>query len=163
MGNSSPDISASGSTTGTRAKPTHAARRVLGVGGIEADEVAMIGGGAGAERDENRPGEGTGRGRCTVHAGRGGKTGFPVSAIGLPRSRQASPRPPHPSLEPTLRALRIRERHNVFHRLRRADRQPYRGTLKPLLEAHAEHLAKAIGTVRGRDGDGKSAAPPHTR
>lgn len=31
-----------------------------------------------------------------------------------------------------------------LHRLRKADHQPYYGALKPLLEDHAEHLAKAV-------------------
>jgi hypothetical protein len=33
---------------------------------------------------------------------------------------------------------------HFFHWLRKADHQPYYGALKPLLEDHAEHLAKAI-------------------
>ncbi|MFP3989493.1 hypothetical protein U9R90_18825 [Streptomyces sp. E11-3] len=43
-----------------------------------------------------------------------------------------------------LRAVWTRERHNVFHWLHKADHQPYHSALKPLLEGHAEQLAKAI-------------------
>lgn len=32
----------------------------------------------------------------------------------------------------------------MFHWLHKADHQPYYGALKPLLEEHAEHLAKRI-------------------
>jgi hypothetical protein len=32
----------------------------------------------------------------------------------------------------------------VFHWLRKAAHQPYYGALQPLLEDHAEHLAKEI-------------------
>jgi hypothetical protein len=55
-----------------------------------------------------------------------------------------APCPPHIAPDPELRAVWTQERHNVFHWLRKADHQPYYGALKPLLEDHAEHLAKAI-------------------
>ncbi|MFH8873631.1 TniQ family protein [Streptomyces griseus] len=55
-----------------------------------------------------------------------------------------APCPPHIAPDPELRAVWTRERHNVFHWLRKADHQPYYGALKPLLEDHAEQLAKAI-------------------
>ncbi|MCZ4101069.1 hypothetical protein [Streptomyces sp. H39-C1] len=55
-----------------------------------------------------------------------------------------APCPPHIAPDPQLRAVWTRERHNVFHWLRKADHQPYYGALKPLLEDHAEHLAKEI-------------------
>jgi hypothetical protein len=49
-----------------------------------------------------------------------------------------APCPPHIAPDPALRAVWTRERHNVFHWLRTTD------ALKPLLEQHAEQLAKAI-------------------
>jgi hypothetical protein len=55
-----------------------------------------------------------------------------------------APCPPHIAPDPALRAVWTRERHNVFHWLRTTDHQPYYGALKPLLEQHAEQLAKAI-------------------
>ncbi|MET7551145.1 hypothetical protein ACWD8L_35680 [Streptomyces sp. NPDC005133] len=55
-----------------------------------------------------------------------------------------APCPPPITHDPELRAVWTRERHNVFHWLRKADHQPYYSALKPLLEDHAEHLAKAI-------------------
>ncbi|MFF3091533.1 hypothetical protein ACFVRB_41795 [Streptomyces nojiriensis] len=55
-----------------------------------------------------------------------------------------APCPPHIAPDPALRAVRTRERHNVFHWLRTTDHQPYYGALKPLLEDHAKHLAKAV-------------------
>ncbi|MFB6811189.1 TniQ family protein [Streptomyces sp. NPDC056387] len=55
-----------------------------------------------------------------------------------------APCPPHIAPDPALRAIWTRERHNVFHWLRTTDHQPYYGALKPLLEDHAEQLAKAI-------------------
>ncbi|MGW4935160.1 hypothetical protein ACWEQH_19380 [Streptomyces sp. NPDC004166] len=55
-----------------------------------------------------------------------------------------APCPPHIAPDPALRAVWTRERHNVFHWLRTTDHQPYYGALKPLLEDHAEHLAKEI-------------------
>ncbi|MER6563965.1 hypothetical protein ABT300_40850 [Streptomyces sp. NPDC001027] len=55
-----------------------------------------------------------------------------------------APCPPHIAPDPALRAVWTRERHNVFHWLRTTDHQPYYGALKPLLEDHAERLAKAI-------------------
>lgn len=55
-----------------------------------------------------------------------------------------APCPPHIAQDPQRRAVWTRERHNVFHWLRKADHQPYYGALKPLLEDHAEHLAKGI-------------------
>lgn len=55
-----------------------------------------------------------------------------------------APCPPHIAADPALRAVWTRERHNVLHWLRKADHQPYYGALKPLLEDHARHLAKAI-------------------
>ncbi|MFF4179597.1 TniQ family protein [Streptomyces sp. NPDC001750] len=54
-----------------------------------------------------------------------------------------APCPPHIAPDPALRAVWTRERHNVFHWLRTTDHQPYYGALKPLLEDHAERLAKA--------------------
>ncbi|EGX55105.1 hypothetical protein SZN_34587 [Streptomyces zinciresistens K42] len=54
------------------------------------------------------------------------------------------PCPPHIAHDPALRAVWLRERHNVFHWLRTTDYQPYYGALKPLLEDHARLLAKAI-------------------
>ncbi|MEI7029610.1 TniQ family protein [Streptomyces pratensis] len=55
-----------------------------------------------------------------------------------------APCPPHIAFDPALRAAWTRERHNVFHWLRKADHQPYYGALKPLLEDHARLLAKVI-------------------
>lgn len=55
-----------------------------------------------------------------------------------------APCPPLIAPDPALRAVWTRERHNVFHWLRTTDHQPYYGALKPLLEQHAEQLAKAI-------------------
>jgi hypothetical protein len=63
-----------------------------------------------------------------------------------------APCPPHIALNPELRAVWTRERHNVFRWLRKADHQPYYGALKPLLEDHAERLAKAT-----------DSRPPHRR
>ncbi len=55
-----------------------------------------------------------------------------------------APCPPHIAPDPALRAVWTQERHNVFHWLRTTDYQPYYGALKPLLEAHARVLTKAI-------------------
>ncbi|MFF9432071.1 hypothetical protein [Streptomyces sp. NPDC014746] len=55
-----------------------------------------------------------------------------------------APCPPHIAPDPALRAVWTRERHNVFHWLRTTAHQPYYDALKPLLEDHAEHLAKEI-------------------
>ncbi len=55
-----------------------------------------------------------------------------------------APCPAHIAHDPDLRWAWNRQRHNVFHWLRRADDQPYYRALKPLLDAHAEQLAKAI-------------------
>lgn len=55
-----------------------------------------------------------------------------------------APCPPHIAQDPQLRAVWTRERHNVFQWLRKAAHQPYYGALQPLLEDHAEHLAKEI-------------------
>ncbi|GGR09449.1 hypothetical protein GCM10010251_26540 [Streptomyces aurantiogriseus] len=64
-----------------------------------------------------------------------------------------APCPPRIALDPELRAVWTRQRHNVFHRLCKADHQPYYGALKPLLEGQAQQLAQAIdhtcsGSVR---------------
>ncbi|WP_411097794.1 hypothetical protein [Streptomyces sp. 020-2-3H-GM] len=55
-----------------------------------------------------------------------------------------APCPPYIGSDPALRVVRTQERHNVFHRLHTPDHQPCYGALKPLLEDHAERLAKAI-------------------
>jgi hypothetical protein len=55
-----------------------------------------------------------------------------------------APCPPHIAPDPALRAVWTRERHNVIHWLHKADHQPYYVALKPLLEDHAERLAKTV-------------------
>jgi hypothetical protein len=44
-----------------------------------------------------------------------------------------------------------RQRRDGFQSLRKADRQPSYGALKPLLEDHAEQLAEAIDHRRSRE------------
>jgi 8-oxo-dGTP pyrophosphatase MutT (NUDIX family) len=98
---------------------------------------------------EDQPPDGRGRSE--------GGTGHPGSSLwslpgkvplgsGRPRAAvpQARPCSPHIAPDPALRAVWTRERHNVLHWLRTADHQPYYGALKPLLDDHAKHLAKAI-------------------
>lgn len=55
-----------------------------------------------------------------------------------------APCPPHIAHDPELRTIWSRQRHNICHWLRRADQHPYYRSLKPLLDTHAEQLAKAI-------------------
>ncbi|MGY5004334.1 hypothetical protein [Streptomyces griseus] len=58
-----------------------------------------------------------------------------------------APCPPHIAHDPELRAVWSRQRHNVCHWLRETDRRsglPYYKALKPLLDTHAEQLAKEI-------------------
>jgi hypothetical protein len=48
----------------------------------------------------------------------------------------------------------------VFHWLRTTDHQPYYGALKPLLDTHAERLAKAIDCAWPRRPSLELLAPP---
>lgn len=57
---------------------------------------------------------------------------------------ELAPCPPHIARDPELHTGWSRQRHNICYWLREADKHPYYGALKPLLDAHAEQLARAI-------------------
>ncbi|WP_299535817.1 hypothetical protein [uncultured Streptomyces sp.] len=69
---------------------------------------------------------------------------WPSAPTSGPASPKASPTS-HPAHRTWgLRAVWTRERHTVFHWLRTTDHRSYYGAFPPLLEDHAERLAKAI-------------------